>query len=57
MVGFENSLLNMLVLKLMKSNYDKWSILIRALLGAKDVWDIVETGYVEFKNAALLTIQ
>jgi Domain of unknown function (DUF4219) len=42
MAGFRNSLLNMSVPKLMKSNYNNWSIKIKALLGAQDVWDIVE---------------
>jgi Domain of unknown function (DUF4219) len=33
--------------KLTKSNNDNWSIQIRALLEAHDVWDMVEAGYVE----------
>jgi Domain of unknown function (DUF4219) len=44
MTDFENSSLNMSVSKLTKSNYDNWSIQIRAPLGAQDVWYIVETG-------------
>jgi Domain of unknown function (DUF4219) len=43
--------------KLTKSNYDNWSIQIKALLGAQVVWGIVETGYVEPENVALLTMQ
>jgi Domain of unknown function (DUF4219) len=57
MVGLRNSSLNMSVPKLIKSNYDNWSIKIKALLGAQDVWDIVETGYFEPKNVVLLTVQ
>ncbi|GJU66864.1 retrovirus-related pol polyprotein from transposon TNT 1-94 [Tanacetum coccineum] len=33
--------------KLNKSNYDNWSIQIRALLGAQDVWESVTTWYEE----------
>jgi restriction endonuclease S subunit len=47
----------MSVPKLTKSNYDNWSIQIKAMLGAHDVWDIVETGYVEPENITLLTVQ
>jgi Domain of unknown function (DUF4219) len=43
--------------KLTKSNYDNWCIQIKALLGAHDVWDIVETGYVEPENVIILTVQ
>jgi Domain of unknown function (DUF4219) len=43
MVGFKNNLLRMMVPKLTKSNYDNWSIQMKALLGAQDVQDIVET--------------
>jgi Domain of unknown function (DUF4219) len=47
----------MLVPKLTKLNYDNWSIQIKALLEAQDVWDIVEIGYVEPENVTLLTMQ
>jgi Domain of unknown function (DUF4219) len=57
MVGFGNSSLNISVPKLTKSNYDNWSIQIKALLGAQNVWNIVETGYVEPENVTLLTVQ
>ncbi|GKC91922.1 retrovirus-related pol polyprotein from transposon TNT 1-94 [Tanacetum coccineum] len=33
--------------KLNKSNYDKWSIQMRALMGAQDVWESVTVGYEE----------
>jgi Domain of unknown function (DUF4219) len=57
MVGLRNNSLNMSVPKLTKLNYDNWSIQIKTLLGAQDVWDIVETGYVEPETVALLTVQ
>jgi cellobiose-specific phosphotransferase system component IIB len=57
MAGFRNSLLNMSMPKLMKSNYENWSIQIRAMLGAQDVWDIDKIRYVEPENVALLTVQ
>jgi gag-polypeptide of LTR copia-type/Domain of unknown function (DUF4219) len=57
MAGFGNSSLNISVSKLTKSNYNNWSIQIKALLGAQDVWDIVKIGYIESKNVVLLTVQ
>jgi hypothetical protein len=57
MAGFGNSSLNMSVAKLSKSNYDNWSIQIKALIGPYNVLDIVETGYVESENVAFLTAQ
>ncbi|GJZ83819.1 retrovirus-related pol polyprotein from transposon TNT 1-94 [Tanacetum coccineum] len=33
--------------KLNKLNYDKWSIQMRALMGAQDVWECVTVGYEE----------
>jgi len=48
MAGFGNSSLGHMALpKLTKSNYDNWSIQIKALLGAQDVWDVVENEFVE----------
>ncbi|KAK2456950.1 putative mitochondrial protein [Trifolium repens] len=36
--------------KLTKSNYDNWSLRMVALLGAHDVWEIVEKGFVDPEN-------
>ncbi|XP_078153550.1 uncharacterized protein LOC144548693 [Carex rostrata] len=33
--------------RLTKLNYDNWSIQMRALLGAQDIWEVVEVGYEE----------
>jgi Domain of unknown function (DUF4219) len=33
--------------KLTKTNYENWSIQIKTLMGAQDVWDIIEEGYEE----------
>jgi Domain of unknown function (DUF4219) len=46
--SFGGSSLGQLVLpKLTKINYENWSIQIKALMGAQDVWDIIEEGYEE----------
>jgi hypothetical protein len=47
MAGLKNSLLGMMILKLKKSNYNNGSIWIKTMLGAYNVWDIVEARYVE----------
>jgi Domain of unknown function (DUF4219) len=48
MVGFGGSSLGQLVLpKLTKINYNNWIIQIKALMGAQDVWEIIEEGYEE----------
>ena len=38
--------------QLTKLNYDNWSIQMHVLLGAQDVWELVETGYTEPVAAA-----
>ncbi|XP_050908078.1 uncharacterized protein LOC127121669 [Lathyrus oleraceus] len=38
---------------LTKNNYDKWSIKMKTLLGAQDVWDIIEKGFKEQDEASL----
>ena len=37
------------------NNYDNWSIKMTALLGAHNVWDIIEKGYSEPQNEASLS--
>jgi Domain of unknown function (DUF4219) len=56
MAGFGNNSFGMTVPKLTKSNFDNWSIQIRALLEVQDVWDIVITGYVEPEDGAALNV-
>ncbi|XP_050919439.1 uncharacterized protein LOC127136982 [Lathyrus oleraceus] len=41
------------ILMLTKNNYDNWSIKMKVLLGAQDVWDIVEKGFKEKDEASL----
>ena len=48
MVSFQVPTLN-------KSNYDNWSIKIKALLGLQDVWEIVEKGHKESENEGTLS--
>ncbi|XP_060960397.1 uncharacterized protein LOC133031099 [Cannabis sativa] len=38
---------------LTKSNYDNWNIKMKTLLGAQDVWDIVEKGHKDSKTMLL----
>ncbi|KAJ4788299.1 polyprotein [Rhynchospora pubera] len=42
--------------RLMKNNYDNWCIQMRALLGAQEVWEIVEDGYQEHADTTALTV-
>ena len=37
------------------SKFDNWSIKMKALLGAYDVWDVMEKGFIMPKNEATLT--
>ncbi|XP_042010009.1 uncharacterized protein LOC121758689 [Salvia splendens] len=45
------------VLMLNKSSFDYWSIKMKALLGAHDVWEIVESGYEEPQDETDLSQQ
>ncbi|XP_020258742.1 uncharacterized protein LOC109835165 [Asparagus officinalis] len=38
--------------KLMKTNYDNWSIQMKVLLGSQDLWELVENGYTEPESLA-----
>jgi Domain of unknown function (DUF4219) len=50
----ENTSLGQMPLpKLNKSNYDNWSVQIRALFDAQDVWESVTSGYVEPTQAQI----
>ena len=50
-----NSMVSFQVLTLNNNNYDNWSIKMKALLGAHDVWDIIENEYSEPQNEASLS--
>ncbi|KAJ4722910.1 Retrovirus-related Pol polyprotein from transposon TNT 1-94 [Melia azedarach] len=39
-----------------RSNYDNWSIKIKALLGAQDVWEVVEKGYNEPRDDVAISV-
>ncbi|KAK2967353.1 hypothetical protein RJ640_026367 [Escallonia rubra] len=38
--------------KLVKDNFEKWSIQMKTFLGGQDVWEAVEEEYVELENLA-----
>ncbi|KAL5789098.1 hypothetical protein ACOSQ2_003986 [Xanthoceras sorbifolium] len=40
---------------LKNENYDNWSIKMKALLGAHDVWEVVEKGYTEPEDESTLS--
>jgi hypothetical protein len=56
MARFRNSSLEKTVPKLTKSNNDNWSIQIKSLLEMWNVWEIVETIYVELENIGVLIV-
>ncbi|KAK2981446.1 hypothetical protein RJ640_001960 [Escallonia rubra] len=38
--------------KLVKDNYERWSVQMKTFLGGQDVWEAVEEEYVEPENLA-----
>ena len=50
-----NSVASFQVPTLNNNNYDNWSIKMKALLSAHDVWDIIEKGYSEPQNETSLS--
>ncbi|XP_074559994.1 uncharacterized protein LOC141816064 [Curcuma longa] len=48
MVSFQVPILKM-------NNYDNWSIKMKALLGAHDIWEVVEKGYDEPNDESVLS--
>ena len=36
--------------RLTKTNYENWSIQMKALLGSQDAWEVVKEGFEEPKN-------
>jgi starvation-inducible outer membrane lipoprotein len=41
---------------LTKTNYDKWSLRMKAIIGAYGLWDIVEKGYETSEDETDLTV-
>jgi starvation-inducible outer membrane lipoprotein len=41
---------------LTKTNYDKWSLRMKAIIGAYGLWDIVEKGYETSEDETGLTV-
>ena len=57
MAGFGSSSLGQMPLpKLTKSNYDNWSIQIKALLGAQGTWEVVQDGFPDAVNTEGMTV-
>ena len=47
-VSFQVPILN-------SNNFDNWSIKMKALLGAHDVWEVVKKGYDEVKDESVIS--
>ena len=57
MASFGSSSLGQMPLpKLTKSNYDNWSIQIKALLGAQGTWKFVQDGFPDAVNTESMTV-
>ncbi|KAL0386131.1 UNVERIFIED_CONTAM: hypothetical protein Sradi_3007400 [Sesamum radiatum] len=41
---------------LTKTNYDQWSIRVKAIFGAHGLWNVVETGYEEPADEGALSV-
>ncbi|KAL5827884.1 hypothetical protein ACOSQ3_019735 [Xanthoceras sorbifolium] len=50
-----NGMASFQVPTLKNENYDNWSIKMKALLGAHDVWEVVEKGYTKLEDESTLS--
>ena len=50
-----NSSLSFQYPRLTREKYEKWCLLMKAILGSQDVWDIVDKGYTRTTNEETLS--
>ncbi|KAL5781316.1 hypothetical protein ACOSP7_006345 [Xanthoceras sorbifolium] len=50
-----NGMASFQVPALKNENYDNWSIKMKALLGAHDVWEVIEKGYTKPEDESTLS--